>query len=476
MNILNVRHQQKHDIPANWEKSNLIPLAGEIIVYDDRYIDSDYNEVLVATAIRYKIGDGVSLVKDLPFADASELARKVKELTKRIDELEAVSHSELTPVDGTITIATNADGDKQIGVAISPNEGNALVAVENGLFVPTAVIPRYTLEKQETAEAGYLASYRLKQTLGEEVSYVGESINIARDLVLQSATLEVVTEKDIPYPGANTGDPYIKMVFNSTEAANIYIPVKDLVDVPVAGIGIEIIDNKISVKLAPDTHGLVAVNGALTLKLATKDSDGAMSKEDKRTIEAIPFVYEARKFEISGTPAGTLVEYSDREIRVMCPKDTVFAQQAVGNNGNPNMYYMSFKAYAPKGAASFKEGDRGVIIDEMHTFDGPASGIDRFGRRYSICWLALASYNSKTDTWTYFGATSNESKYIGWDYCVEWYDENNIKLGYDSVRINLSNEECHYINKPYYLAKYATVEDITDIKKSFDEFTIWGEI
>jgi hypothetical protein len=89
MNILNVRHQQKHDIPANWEKSTLIPLAGEIIVYDDRYIDSNYNEVIVASAIRYKIGDGVSLVNDLPFADPSELARKVKEITKRVEEIAA---------------------------------------------------------------------------------------------------------------------------------------------------------------------------------------------------------------------------------------------------------------------------------------------------------------------------------------------------------------------------------------------------
>ena len=37
-----------------------------------------------------------------------------------------------------------------------------------------------------------------------------------------------------------------------------------------------------------DTHGLVAVNGVLTLNLATKDHDGAMSKEDKAFIDSIP--------------------------------------------------------------------------------------------------------------------------------------------------------------------------------------------
>ena len=54
------------------------------------------------------------------------------------------------------------------------------------------------------------------------------------------------------------------------------------------GDGIKIIDNKISVNLADSTHGLVAVNGALTINLATKNSDGAMSKEDKVLIDSIP--------------------------------------------------------------------------------------------------------------------------------------------------------------------------------------------
>lgn len=48
-----------------------------------------------------------------------------------------------------------------------------------------------------------------------------------------------------------------------------------------AGLGLTLVDGTFSVKLADNTHGLVAVDGALTLNLATKNSDGAMSKEDK---------------------------------------------------------------------------------------------------------------------------------------------------------------------------------------------------
>lgn len=155
-------------------------------------------------------------------------------------------------------------------------------------------------------------------------------------------------------------------------------------------------------------------------------------------------LYQKVKYEIVNTPIGTLIDYSDKEIRIMCPTDTKWIKQSVGATGNANMYYMGFKAYAPKGAVSFKEGDRGEIIDEMFTFDSDFAGIDELGRKYSICWLALASYDEASDTWTYFGDKSTASKYIGWSYVVEWYDANGFIIESDFMRINLTNEECHY--------------------------------
>lgn len=161
--------------------------------------------------------------------------------------------------------------------------------------------------------------------------------------------------------------------------------------------------------------------------------------------------YETKRYEISELPEGASVDYGDDEIRVFCPENTKWTKQNVGSTGNKNMYYMAFKAYAPKEAVSFKEGDRGVIIDEMHTFDEAFSGIDEYGRKYSICWLALANYDEGNDEWTYFGRNSTTKKYIGWSYIVEWYNEDGIMIDSDSIRINLSNENCHYTNEPYYM-------------------------
>lgn len=219
-------------------------------------------------------------------ADAAGLL-SAKDYQKLQDLIVTGGTINLTPVDSSIVITEAENGVKSIGVAISTQEGNTLQAVEGGLFVPTVVTPEYAIEKQATADDGYAVSYKLKKTVGEEVSYVGDVINIPKDMVLKSATLETVAEADKPYTGAVVGDPYIHMVFNDAAASDIFVPVKDLVDTYTAGSGIEIVDNVINVKIAAESHGLVAVEGGLAINLATAEKDGAMSKEDKAALDVL---------------------------------------------------------------------------------------------------------------------------------------------------------------------------------------------
>jgi hypothetical protein len=250
---------------------------------------------------------------------------------------------------------------------------------------------------------------------------------------------------------------------------------------PIAGDGIKVDGRKVSVNIAAESHGLVAVNGAMTMLLATAQQDGAMSKTDKAFIDSIPSTYATIdrvdntavkiKYNISATPEGTIVNYREDEIRVMCPADAKFVQQNVGEGGNANMYYMTFTTYAPDGAVTFKEGDRGVIVDEVLDFENTAgTGVDMYGRKYKNHWFALASYDAASNTWNYFGKNSSYEKYIGWDYVVEWYDANGVKIAADSIRINLSNENCHMANIPYYVsALEAKVESVSEMYS-------WGEM
>ena len=392
----------------------------------------------------------------------------------KLDALSSAdSTSSLSPVDGTISI-TETESGKAIGVKISEQEGNALVAVEGGLFVPHAVIPEYSIEKQEMADEGFASSYKLKMVVDGVESYVGDTINIAKDMVLQSATLETVSEADVPYTGAIVGDPFIKLTFNTENSEPLYIPVKGLVDTYTAGSGIEIIDGAISVKIAENSHGLVAVDGAMTMLLASATQDGAMSKEDKAFIDSIPEVYASKKYvaataeqikyEVDDVPLGTLVNYGEDEIRIMCPSNAVFTKQSVGTGGDPNSYYMTFKVYAPcENAVGYIESLNGESDPEILT----SFSTDEFGRRYQPTWLALARYDEASGVWNYYGNSSSQDKYIGWNYKIDWYNADGVMIASDNVRINLSNEDCHHAVTPYY---------ISALKAEMNESMSWTEM
>lgn len=165
--------------------------------------------------------------------------------------------------------------------------------------------------------------------------------------------------------------------------------------------------------------------------------------------------FEKVKYEISSKPVGTLVNYGEKEIRVMCPSDTKWVLQNSGENADAFAYYIGFKAYAPDNSVvSFREDLAQTISDKtMYSFEGNEfAGIDKFGRKYSIVWLPVAKYDEATSTWSYYGAQSIASKYIGWYYSVEWYNADGIKVAADTIRINLSNEACHSAIEPYFMA------------------------
>ena len=161
------------------------------------------------------------------------------------------------------------------------------------------------------------------------------------------------------------------------------------------------------------------------------------------------------KYEVLGLPENSLVDYREKEIRILIPENADFKQQQVGENGNPNMWYFQFKAYAPEDAAYFKEDDLEDIEDEnLYDFNDKFAGVDKYGRKYSQGWLA-AAYKSG-DNWTYFGKSSSEQHMIGFFYTVEWYNEEKELIGMDRIRINLTNKDCHSMIEPYYIYELKT--------------------
>ena len=380
----------------------------------------------------------------------------------------------LVPVDGSILIAKDGD-NTTIGAKLSAADGNMLAIKEDGLYVTETKVPEYSIERQDVAEDGYSASYRLKRTLDGVSTYVGDPINLFKDLMISKGSLETVVTNGVPYDSAVVGDPYIDLVLNDAEASHIYIPVKGLVDVYSAGSGIAIEIGIVSVKLANDTSGLRFVDGALDLALATKNSNGAMSKEDKLVVDSIPYVYEARKYDISGTPTGTLVNYGEREIRVMVPADAEFNEQNVGAGGDPNTYYMTLRTYAPNNAVGYKEHIGNQSDSEVLT----NLSTDEYGRKYQSTWLGLARLDKATGTWSYYGKNSSAERFVGWNYQIDWYTEDGVMVANDSIRINLSNEECHNLIRPYYGQDNDLITEIVELQNTIaemQEMYSWSEM
>lgn len=178
-------------------------------------------------------------------------------------------------------------------------------------------------------------------------------------------------------------------------------------------------------------------------------------------VEAALAEHLAKMYEITDVPTGTLVDYGEKEIRIMCPENSQWTKQAVGEGGDSNSYYCTLKTYFPDGAIGYIEhlGDQvdNEILTDVKT--------DVYGRKYQPTWLALAKYDEPTDTWTYYGASSTSDKMIGWNYRIDFYDAEGVMIASDSIRINLSNEDCHYSNEPYYVGKMKTeVETMIDEK------------
>lgn len=194
---------------------------------------------------------------------------------------------------------------------------------------------------------------------------------------------------------------------------------------------------------------------------AMTDSVASAKSYTDGKVEAAINEHMAKMYEVDDVPVGTIVDYRDSEIRIMCPADAVFTKQNVGAGGDANGYYITFKTYAPDGAVGYIEHLGNQVDKEVLT----DLKTDEYGRKYQPTWLAVAKYDESTGEWNYYGKTSSVNKYIGWNYQIDWYNVDGVMIASDNIRINLSNENCHYEIKPYYVGGMMTeVETMVDKK------------
>lgn len=198
-------------------------------------------------------------------------------LYKLIADVEAVAKARLESVeagDNSVTIAGSAT-KPSVAVKISEASGNALSLADDGLKVeiPEVKVPKYSLVKDEKAANGDIATYHLTKDGVNE----GVAINIPKDLVVSSGSVETFTAGALP-EGVTEAGTYIKLTLaNSTKP--LYINVGSLIEYVTGGSGE---NDAIQVNVSSDTHKVTArvKEGSLTKEMLAAGVVASLGKAD----------------------------------------------------------------------------------------------------------------------------------------------------------------------------------------------------
>ena len=225
-------------------------------------------------------------------------------------------------------------------------------------------VPEYTIEKLASAETGYSSSYVLKK----DNVQVGATINIPKDMVVSNGEVKTVTVADEPYQGAQVGDKYIDLTIANTAQNHIYIPVKDLVDVYVAGNGIQISNNNyISVKVNQNqSNGLGVGYDGISMYVVTPSingvggTNGSMLATDKEKLDGIEAGAEENVIETVKV-SGTALQVTNKAVNIETetaydPTTNKIATMSDVESATPNVGHLktdNTTAQTPSASESF---------------------------------------------------------------------------------------------------------------------------
>lgn len=231
-------------------------------------------------------------------------------LYKLIADVEAVAKARLESVeagDNSVTIAGSAT-KPSVAVKVSKAAGNALSLADDGLkvVIPEVKVPKYSLVKDEKAANGDIATYHLTKDGVNE----GVAINIPKDLVVSSGSVETFAAGALP-EGVTEAGTYIKLTLaNSTKP--LYINVSTLIEYVTGGSGE---NDAIQINVSSDTHKVTAnvKNGSLTKEMLAAGVVASLDKADT----AVQTV-------VAGDTNGT-IKVDGNEVAVAGLKDAAFA-------------------------------------------------------------------------------------------------------------------------------------------------------
>ena len=192
-------------------------------------------------------------------------------LYKEIADVLAVANGKVASVaaaDKSVTIGGSATAPT-VKVAIASGDDNALTLASDGLkvVVPEVTHPEYTIVEDKTS-TDYSAVYHLQK----DGKNVGASINIPKDMVVKSGSVEIKTASGA-WGEAGT---YLHLVLANATEDDIYINVGDLIEYVTAGTSP---DGMVIVSISDD-HQVTATlgNASITEAKLTKAVTDKLAK------------------------------------------------------------------------------------------------------------------------------------------------------------------------------------------------------
>ena len=212
----------------------------------------------------------------------------------------------VTAEDDSITIGGTAT-DPTVKVAVAAGEDNALKLVEGGLKVVVPAAAEYSIKKLEAANDGMSASYQLTK----DGKGVGTVIDIPKDMVVKSGTVETYKAGNLP-TGVAVAGTYIVLVLANEAEDKLYINVDGLIEYVTGG---STADDAIQVNVTSDTHKVTASvkEGSLTLAMMDAGVKASLAKADSAV----------QKVEV-GTTNGT-IKVDGNEVAVAGLQDAAYA-------------------------------------------------------------------------------------------------------------------------------------------------------
>lgn len=198
-------------------------------------------------------------------------------LYKEIADVLAVANGKVGGVkatDASVVIGGTATAPT-VGVQLSKGEGNALTLEDDGLkvLVPEVTHPEYSVVADKNP-GSFSAVYHLTKN----GTNVGAAINIPKDMVVSSGSVETFVGGNLP-SGVTEPGTYIVLVLANATSNKLYIKVDDLIEYVTGGSGE---NDAIQINVTSDTHKVSASvkNGSLTLTMLSSAVQASLKKAD----------------------------------------------------------------------------------------------------------------------------------------------------------------------------------------------------